>query len=85
MNVRHCVDRYPKSAAIERQAMANQFLIEIHDYLSRQIDAAGEAMQEAATRGDRERQQLNAGKIDELKALRAYCSENFDLLTQKYY
>ncbi|MGD8847609.1 MAG: hypothetical protein PVI54_18960 [Desulfobacteraceae bacterium] len=65
--------------------MANQYLIEIHDYLSRQIEAAVEAMQEAATLGDLARQQFNTGKIDELKALRAYISESFDLLTQKYY
>lgn len=65
--------------------MANQFLIDIHDYLSRHIEAADVAMQEATALGDRERQQFNAGKIDELKALRAYCSEKFDLLTQKYY
>ncbi len=65
--------------------MANQFLIEIHDYLSRHIEAAGGAMQEAATLGDRKRQQFNAGKMDELKALRAYISERFDLLTQRYY
>jgi hypothetical protein len=65
--------------------MANQYLIEIHDYLSRQIEAAVEAMHEAATLGDLERQQFNTGKIYELKALRAYISESFDLLTQKYY
>jgi hypothetical protein len=66
-------------------AMANQFLIEIHNYLSRHMEVADRAMQEAATLGDRQHQQFNAGKVDELKALRAYVSENFDLSTQEYY
>lgn len=65
--------------------MANQFLVEIHDYLSRHIEAASGAMQEAVSLEDQERQQFNAGKIDELRALRAYISEKFDLLTQRYY
>ena len=65
--------------------MANQFLIEIHNYLSRNIEAADGSRQAAATLGDRKRLHFNAGKIDELKALRAYISETFDLLTQKYY
>jgi hypothetical protein len=65
--------------------MANQFLVEIHHYLSRQIEAADEALQEAAFRQDREQQQFNTGQMDELKALRAYISEAFDLQTQTYY
>jgi hypothetical protein len=65
--------------------LANQYLVEIHDYVTRQIEAASKAMQEAATLGDRKQQRFNAGKIDELKALRAYISKTFDLLTQKYY
>lgn len=65
--------------------MANQFLIEIHNYLSRHIDAAGKAMQEAASHGDQARRQFNAGMAHELKALRAYMSEKYDLSTQKYY
>jgi hypothetical protein len=64
--------------------MANQFLMEIHTYLSRHMEAASRAMQEAVTLGDREHQQFNAGKIAELKALKTYVSENFDLSTQKY-
>jgi hypothetical protein len=64
--------------------MANQFLIEIHTYLNRHMEAAGRTMQEAITLGDRKRQQFNAGKIEELKALKAYVGENFDLSTQKY-
>lgn len=65
--------------------MANQFLIDIHDYLSRHIEAASAAMQEAASLGDRERLQFNTGKVNELKSLRAYISEKYDLITQKYY
>ena len=65
--------------------MANQFLVEIHRYLSRQIDTADRARQEARSLGDSARQAFYAGKIDELHKLRAYISEKFDLLTQKYY
>lgn len=65
--------------------MANQYLVEIHNYLSRHIDAAGKAMQEAASLGDQEGRQFNAGQVHELKALRAYLSEKYDLSTQKYY
>ena len=65
--------------------MANQFLVEIHRYLSRQIDTATRANQEAASLGDKGRQEFYSGKIDELTNLRAFISEKFDLITQKYF
>ncbi len=65
--------------------MANQFLVEIHDYLSRNIEAAKSQLEEDGAPGDKERRHFNAGKLDELNAIRAYISEKFDLITQKYY
>jgi hypothetical protein len=65
--------------------MANQFLVEIHRYLSRQIDTADRARHEAGSLGDGARQAFYTGKIDELNKLRAFISERFDLLTQKYF
>ena len=65
--------------------MPNQFLVEIHDYLDRQIDAAKNDRDDARSIGDQERLEFSNGKLDELEHLRDYVSRRFDLLTQKYY
>lgn len=65
--------------------MANQFLVEIHDYISRQIELGLTDRQAALDRADVERLCFLDGRLDELRLLRAYLSEHFDLATQKYY
>ena len=65
--------------------MANQFLVEIHDYISRRIEAGHKERSDAQTRHDAQRAAFMDGRIDELKAIRRFLSDHFDLTTQKYY
>ena len=65
--------------------MANQFLVEIHEYISRQIEAGIRDQTDARTRGDGDREVFMEGKISELKKIRSFFSDHFDLNTQKYY
>lgn len=65
--------------------MANQFLVEIHDFISRQLDAAKHDMDDAKSRGDDHRKVFVEGKINEFKRFRSYLNEHFNLTTQKYY
>ena len=65
--------------------MANQFLVEIHDHISRQIELGIEDYTEARSRGDDDRAAFLDGKINELKMIRRFLSDRFDLTTQKYY
>jgi len=65
--------------------MANQFLVEIHDFISRQIDACRQDRAEAQARGDANREAFKDGKIHEFERMRTFLSAHFDLSTQKYY
>ena len=65
--------------------MANQILVEIHEHISRQMDEGRKDMAEAKNRGDKEREIFTQGIVDELKVIRDYLSDHFDLNTQKYY
>jgi hypothetical protein len=65
--------------------MANQFLVEIHHHISRLIKTGAQEAADAENRGDKARMAVMAGKIDELKNIRSFLSEHFDLTTQKYY
>jgi hypothetical protein len=65
--------------------MANQFLVEIHEYISRQIDAGIKNIADARSRRDQDRMVFMEGKIDELKIIRTFLSDHFNLSTQKYY
>ena len=65
--------------------MANQFLVEIHEYISRLMDTGAKDLADARSRGDKDRMVFAEGKIDELKMIRSYLSDRFDLSTQKYY
>lgn len=65
--------------------MANQFLVEIHDYISRQIESGVKDRTDAQSRQDAERTAFMDGKIDELEMIRRFLSDHFDLTTQKYY
>lgn len=65
--------------------MANQFLVEIHDHISRRIETGVKELAEAQSKGDDARTVFMDGKINELKMIRLYLSDHFDLTTQKYY
>jgi hypothetical protein len=65
--------------------MANQFLVEIHDYISRQLEAGLKESGEARNRGDEKRLAFMNGHLSELRLIRTFLSEHFDLTTQMYY
>jgi len=65
--------------------MANQFLAEIHEYISRQIETDLKERATARGRGDENRLSFLDGRLSELKLIRTYLSDHFDLNTQKYY
>jgi hypothetical protein len=63
----------------------NQFLTEIHEYITEGISAATSRQNSADCRNDQVEKHFYAGKIEELQALRRYLSDHFDLGTQQYY
>jgi hypothetical protein len=65
--------------------VANQFLVEIHEYISRQIEAGLKERSDARSSHDAQRAAFMDGKIDELKTIRRFLSDHFDLTTQRYY
>ena len=65
--------------------MANQFLTEIHDHISRQIEADLKQRNKAQAMRDEKRFAFLDGKLFELRLMRSYLSEHFNLTTQKYY
>lgn len=65
--------------------MANQFLVEIHEYISTQMALGRQARTEAQSRGDRGHMKFCDGRMDELQTLRLFLSDQFDLDTQTYY
>jgi hypothetical protein len=65
--------------------MANAFLVEIHDYISRQIETSLKYREEARDRRDEKRLAFIDGHLIELRLMRQFLSERFDLTTQKYF
>lgn len=62
-----------------------QELAEIHDYISRQIEIGLKERDKTLSRGDECHLYFIKGKISELRRIRTYLSDHFDLITQKYY
>jgi hypothetical protein len=65
--------------------MANEYLVNIHNFLSMKIKESDAAAKSAVDKGDRAAQQYHNGKLYELTRIRTYLSENFNLETQVYY
>ena len=65
--------------------MANQFLVEMHEFITHQTALSREALEAAQSRGDGAQSKYCAGQLDELHRLRAFLSAHFDLDTQTYY
>ena len=65
--------------------MANQYSVEIHQYISEKIDTATRQQRKAEDAGDSAARRFYAGKLYELEKIRKYMAQNIDLKTQKYY
>ena len=65
--------------------MANQYLVEIHDYITSKINSVQEAKKNAVQEKDTARISLLDGQLDELGELRRFLKKHYDLPTQKYY
>ena len=65
--------------------MANEYLIEIHNYISEKIIGAQNRKNAAETNNEAELQQFYEGQLKEWYYLRTYLAETVDLKTQKYY
>lgn len=65
--------------------MANEYLIEIHKYISEQKDIAKSRQAEAQENKDRASQRFYEGQLAEWQQMRAYLAEKVDLKTQKYF
>ena len=65
--------------------MANDYLIDIHNYISQKIVSAESQKAEAKERNDKASQAFCEGQLAEWQQMRTYLAEKVDLKTQKYY
>ena len=65
--------------------MANQYSVEIHQYLSEKIIEAQKKKKTAEKQQDQPSEHFYAGQLRELNKIREYMAARIDLKTQKYY
>ena len=65
--------------------MANQYSVEIHQYISEKIAEAKKNKEIAEGQQDHPSEQFYAGQLRELNKIREYMAAKIDLKTQKYY
>ena len=65
--------------------MANEYLIEIHNYISEKIASAQNRKNEATADNKLELRRFYEGQLKEWHHLRKYLAETVDLKTQKYF
>ena len=65
--------------------MANQYSVEIHQYISEKTAAASRQQKKAEAANDSTARRFYAGQLYELEKIREYMAKNIDLKTQKYY
>ena len=65
--------------------MANDYLIEIHNYISEKIAHAQSRKDEANANNELESRRFYEGQLIEWHHLRKYLAEKVDLKTQKYF
>ena len=65
--------------------MANQYSVEIHQYVSAKIITAETNKKIAEEQNDEPSKRFYEGALLELKKIRAYMADKIDLKTQKYY
>ena len=63
--------------------MANEYLIDIHNFISERL-AATENKKQAAV-ADSESQRFCEGQLQEWRQMRSYLANKVDLKTQKYF
>jgi hypothetical protein len=65
--------------------MANEYLIEIHNYISEKIVCAQNRKVEANANTEMESRRFYEGQLKEWHHLRTYLAEKVNLKTQKYF
>lgn len=65
--------------------MANEYLIEIHKYISEEIASAENKKKTADADNDPELKQFYEGRLQEFLKMREYLAKKIDLKTQKYF
>ena len=65
--------------------MANEYLIEIHNYISEKIVSTKSRKTESDTKNDRAAQRFYEGQLEEWHKMREYLAERIDLKTQNYF
>ena len=64
--------------------MTNEYLIDIHKYISGEIARAQSGINEAEVNNETESRRFYEGQLAEWNHLRAYLAETVNLKTQKY-
>lgn len=70
---------------IRSEYVANQFLVEIHNHISQKIESDLKDRDKAQAMSDATRLAFLDGRLSELRLIRTYLSDHFDLDTQTYY
>ena len=65
--------------------MANEYLIDIHNYISERLASAKDKKKEANAYNDLESKRFYEGQLEEWLEIRSYLTSKVDLKTQKYF
>jgi len=65
--------------------MANEYLVEIHKYISAEIASAENKKKTADANNDLESKRFCEGQLQEWLKMREYLTKKIDLKTQKYF
>jgi hypothetical protein len=79
------VVKYKSRISVIGKDMANDYLIDIHNYISKKIVYAESLKAEAQERNDAASLKFYEGQLAEWQQIRAYLTEKVDLKTQKYF
>ena len=65
--------------------MANEYLIDIHNYISERLASVENKKKEADANNDLESKRFYEGQLEEWIEIRRYLASKVDLKTQKYF
>ena len=65
--------------------MAHEYSVQIHEWISKKIDAVRQDMKPAEKENDADRKSYLTGRLHELQDIRQYLTDKVDLDTQEYY
>lgn len=65
--------------------MANEYSVDIHNYISNKVAHATMELKKAEAANDLTGRRFYEGQLYELDKIREYMAQNIDLKTQKYY